>query len=212
MKQFLAILILTLSVVAKTQYVTDSFEITLRSTASNSAKILAMPKSGDPVTIIGGEGEWLNVRLNDSDKKGWVMKRYINARVPFESQLNYVTTKNGELKESVKTLTSKITELKAEKNTLQKELNSLKKELSSVENKYSNLYNGSSNYLGLKDEFDSTVVKYENERAKNEVLTAENDELSVNVRNRWFLTGALVVLLSYLLGRTSRKEKRTRRF
>jgi SH3 domain protein len=201
-----------MSILAKTQYITDSFEITLRNSASNSAKIIAMPKSGDPVTIIGGDGEWLNIRMNATDKKGWVLKRYITPRVPFEKQLNYVNTKHKVFKDSVKTLLNTIAELRNEKLSLKKELNSTKSELDNVEKRYTSLYDGSSDYLGLQAEFDSIGVKYEREHEKNSELTIENAQLRINVRNRWFLTGALVVFLSYLLGRSSRKNKSTRRF
>ncbi len=212
MKSIFVILLLTISLFAKAQYVTDSFEITLRKSPSNSAKIIAMPKSGDPVTIIGGDGEWLHVRVKGTDKKGWVMKRYITPRVPFENQFNYINGKHIVLKDSVKVLLNKIAEINSAKNSIQKELNTTKKEFKSIEGRYKNLYNGSSDYLGLQADYELAVSVKDSQIVINTDLIEKNEELSSNFQNRWFLTGALVVLISYLLGRTARKEKSRRRF
>ncbi len=209
---FLVLMFLAVAVTAKTQYVTDSFEITLRSTASNKSKVLWMPKSGTPLTIIGGDGQWLNVRIKGTSKKGWVLKRYVMNRVPYENQTAYLTKVNDEMKESISPLKAEIEKLKTEKRKLETELKSTKKKLNSSKKKYSNLYDGSSDFLGLQADFDSATVTLKKQTTTIEELEATKTSLLENVRNRWFLTGALVVLISYLLGRSARKEKRKRSF
>jgi len=48
-------------------YVTDSFEITLRTGPSNENKIIAMLFSGRPLDVLSTQGEWSRVRVLDSD-------------------------------------------------------------------------------------------------------------------------------------------------
>src|SRR5512135_2651730 len=67
-------------------YVTDSFEITLRTGPSNENKIIAMLFSGRPLDVLNTQGEWSQVKVLDGDKEGWVMSRYLVTRLPWEVQ------------------------------------------------------------------------------------------------------------------------------
>ena len=67
-------------------YVTDSFEITLRTGPSNENRIIAMLFSGRPLDVLGTEGEWSQVKVLDDGKEGWVISRYLVTRLPWEVQ------------------------------------------------------------------------------------------------------------------------------
>jgi SH3 domain protein len=69
---------------ANRAYVTDSFEITLRTGPGNENKIIAMLFPGRPLDVLSTQGEWSRVRVLDSDKEGWVMTRYLVTRLPWE--------------------------------------------------------------------------------------------------------------------------------
>jgi SH3 domain protein len=71
---------------AAREYVTDSFEITLRTGLGTDKKIIRMLSSGQPVDVVSTEGEWTLVRLPGSDKEGWVVSRYLINRLPWEIQ------------------------------------------------------------------------------------------------------------------------------
>ena len=67
-------------------YVTDSFEITLRTGPGNENKIIAMLFSGRPLEVLGTRGEWSQVKVLDGGKEGWVLSRYLVTRLPWEVQ------------------------------------------------------------------------------------------------------------------------------
>lgn len=74
-------LILPVSGEAQTVYVSDEFEITLRTGPGNDHKIISMPKSGNAMEILQKGEEWSRVRLPDG-KEGWVLSRYISPTRP----------------------------------------------------------------------------------------------------------------------------------
>ena len=79
--RILPALILTLcacahSVLAETKYVTDQFEIMLRTGQSVQHEILRQLKSGTQVTVLESNYEYSRVRTA-SGKEGWVLTRYL---------------------------------------------------------------------------------------------------------------------------------------
>ena len=67
-------------------YVTDSFEITLRTGPGNENKIIAMLFSGRPLEVLDTRGECSQVKVLDGGKEGWVLSRYLVTRLPWEVQ------------------------------------------------------------------------------------------------------------------------------
>lgn len=64
------------SVAAQTKYVTDEFEIMLRTGQSVEYEILRQLKSGTPVTVLESNPNYTRVRL-ESGREGWVLTRYL---------------------------------------------------------------------------------------------------------------------------------------
>ena len=65
---FILVVILGLCLIRETSwatraYITDSFEITLRTGPSSQNKVIAMPASGEAVEILNSQDDWSNVRL-----------------------------------------------------------------------------------------------------------------------------------------------------
>lgn len=212
MKLLLSILLITFFAAAKTHYITDSFEVTLRSLASDKGQVIATPKSGEAVTIINGENGWLKVKVNETKKIGWVRQRFVMSRVPYENQLNYVSGKNAELKSSMGDVNKAYAELKSANSELKKELYKSEKALGALQTKYANLREGASEYLALEAEKDSTEALLATKLEEIKELTEENTILKKNVTFYWFIGGAVMFLISYLLGRSARKDNKRRSF
>lgn len=212
LKLLLSILLITFYATAKTHYISDSFEVTLRSLASDKGKVIATPKSGEAVTILNGENGWLKVKVRETKKIGWVRQRYVMSRVPYLNQLNYVSGQNAELKSNMGDVNSSYSKLKKKNASLKKELYASEKALGALQTKYANLREGSSDYLALEAERDSIKTDLENKQTKIEELTAENADLKKKEIFYWFIGGAVMFLISYLLGRSARKDNKRRSF
>jgi len=88
---------------AKTAYVTDFFEITLRTGPSTENKVLTVISTGQPVEILETREGWSYVRLLDKEnkKEGWVLNRFLVDRLPWKTQFQSVREENNQLREQL---------------------------------------------------------------------------------------------------------------
>ena len=72
----LGLLSITSAARAETLYVSDRFEIGVHDTAALDSVIVAVVPSGTPLTVLGRNGEFVQVQTPDGIK-GWVDARYV---------------------------------------------------------------------------------------------------------------------------------------
>jgi SH3 domain protein len=192
-------------------YVTDSFEITLRTGPSSENKIAALLSSGRPVDVLDTQGEWSQVKLLDNDKEGWVLSRYLVTRLPWEVQA-------GKLQEKVASLTAKLSRVQSDlggesqqRQSLAGELKQKTEELEALSKKYLELKKGSEGYLRLKTLYEASEKSLALAQSELSTVTAENKSLRSSQENRWFLSGALVLLCGLLIGGIAGRQQKKRR-
>ncbi|MFW6147939.1 MAG: TIGR04211 family SH3 domain-containing protein [Thermodesulfobacteriota bacterium] len=105
---------------AETAYVTDFFEITLRTGPNTENKVLSVISTGEPVEILETREGWSYIRLVDEEnkKEGWVLNRFLVDRLPWKTQFQSVQEENNRLREQTASYQNKLEEaLRREKNT-----------------------------------------------------------------------------------------------
>jgi len=195
-------------------YVTDSFEVTLRTGPSNENKIIDMPRSGQPVEVIESEGDWSHVRLLEPGEnivEGWLLSRYLVTRLPWKTQATTLKRENAWLKEELARVENKLNEAASSKKGLKQELRSNVWALRKLKKEHEELEQGSSEYLKLKAEYEETRSLLEASQKSVQALSKENERLSSSKRNIWFATGALVLLLGLLIGTLVGRQQKKRR-
>jgi SH3 domain protein len=192
-------------------YVTDSFEITLRTGPSNENKITAMLFSGRALEVLGTQGEWSQVKMLDDGKEGWVNSRYLVTRLPWEVQVR-------KLQEDLVSLNAKTTRVQKEfadesqqRQGLAVEIKRKTEELEVLSKEYLELKKGAEGYLRLKTLYEATEKNMKVAQAELSRLTAENESLRSSEENRWFLSGALVLLCGLLIGGIAGRQQKKRR-
>jgi SH3 domain protein len=192
-------------------YVTDSFEITLRTGPSNDNKIVSMLFSGRLLEVLGTQGEWSQVKVLDDGKEGWVVSRYLVTRLPWEAQAR-------KLQEDLVSLNAKITRVQKEfadesqqRQGLAAELKRKTEELEVLSKEYLELKKGAEGYLGVKALYEAAEKNMKAAQAELSRLTAENESLKSSQENRWFLSGALVLLCGLLIGGIVGRQQKKRR-
>ena len=192
-------------------YVTDSFEITLRTGPSNENRIIAMLFSGRPLDVLGTEGEWSQVKVLDDGKEGWVVSRYLVTRPPWEVQAR-------KLKEDLVSLNGKLNRVQKEfadesqrRQGLAAEIKRKTEELEALSKEYLELKKGAEGYLSLKTLYEAAEKNMQAAQAELSKLTAENENLKSSQQNRWFLSGALVLLCGLLIGGIAGRQQKKRR-
>ena len=193
---------------AQSAYVTDVFEITLRSGPTNSNKILKMLPSSTPVEVLRTDKDWSLVRAEGLE--GWVLARYLTKTAPAALQVERFAKENETLSAKMAQMVEKTSATAGENQALLDRLNLAETELSSLQQRYAELEQGSKDYVDLKKAHDELIVLQADTVQRAETLEMKIKNLSGDTQFRWFLTGAGVVgaslLLGLVLGRLQRKK------
>jgi len=195
-------------------YVTDSFKITLRTGPSSENKVIAMPASGEAVEVMDSRENWAHVRLLDRGQgsvEGWVLSRYLINRLPWELQTTSLKDENDRIKEKLTRIQSEKGEVTQRGQALSGDLKKTSEALENLQSKYESLKQGASEYLNLKEEHDITRTKLETIQKTAKTLTVENERLKSSQRNRWFATGAAVLLIGLFIGLVLGKREKKRK-
>jgi SH3 domain protein len=199
---------------ATTAYVSDSFEITLRTGPSIENKIIAMPSSGQSLEVLDAEGDWTHVRMRKADgdtAEGWVLTRYLSTRLPWEVQAETLNAENASLREKLAYAENGLKEARAIAQDLTRKLKENTKALEDVRAEYDSLRRRAADYLKLEAAYEANRSKLETAEADVYRLTEEIKQLRSSKRNRWFLTGALVLLSGLIIGLVIGRQQRRRR-
>ena len=193
-------------------YVTDVFQIPLRTGASAEYRIIAMPSSGQALEILGSDGDWSHVRLlGESDKEGWILSRYIITRPPWEMQAKALREEKSSLLQKATSLENKLNQTIKENEELSKRAESESKALHALQKDFDSLRKGAENYLNLKTLHEEAERKLAQMKKELDQITTENRRLSSSEKTRWLATGALVLLFGLIIGITIGKREKRRR-
>lgn len=204
----MAVLLVVSAAHAQPAYVTDVFEITLRSGPTNSNRILKMLPSSTPVEVLRSDKDWSLVRAEGLE--GWVLARYLTKTAPAALQVERFAKENETLRAKMAEMTEKTSATTGENQVLLDRLDRAETELASLQQQYAELERGSKAYVDLKKAHDELIALEAKTAQRAEVLEMKNRDLSGDTQFRWFLTGAGVVgasmLLGLALGRLQRKK------
>jgi SH3 domain protein len=197
----------TTMVYAETRYVTDKMQITFRTGPGNDRKILSLLNSGQSVSFLQPEGEWAKVSLQNG-KEGWVLQRYLTAEVPCRIRIKEVgqtlERSNAEL-EAVKKTNQ---QLESDKGQLATELKNIRQELANTKQSYAKLKKDAAGFLELKARHDKTIKRLSLQTQKAAELDKNLTKTLRKQNIRWFLGGAGVLLMGFIMGFGSKRQKR----
>lgn len=217
--QSIVLIVLVLCVIGQSSwaakaYVTDSFEITLRTGPSVQNKILTLLGSGEAVEVLGSQEEWTHVRVlgrREDAIEGWVLGRYLETRLPWKTQAESLVKENARLKEGLAQGEKKWSKSADAEQKTTKELEGNIKAFHRLQEEYEALKQGSAEYIKVKAAYEANRSSLEAAQRNVQGLTKENESLKSSQRNRWFAMGALVLLcglmIGVMVGRQERKRK-----
>ena len=199
---------------AERAYVTDSFKITLRTGPSTENKIIIMLSSGQPLEVMDSRDDWSYVRLLENGEitnEGWVLSRFLITRLPWETRAASLIEENTRLKEKVTPLENELSDALRREQELAKKLQDATEALQKLKDKYESLEHGATDYLKLKATYTDTRSRLETIQKEIQGLSEENKRLKSFQRNRWFITGAAVLLCGLIIGLMLGRHQRKRR-
>ncbi len=195
---------------AKTMFITDRIEISLRSGIGLEYRALTMLKTGDRVEVLEGDKNWSKVKLPDGTI-GWINTRFLVDQVKIAASVDpKIQEELRSLKETKQTLSRENENLIQEKNRLLKEVGELKGLNQTLTQEKNKQFSPELAALKTKNEqLDQDVALYKKQvdHFRQMEKKGQNEE-----RIKWFLIGSLVLavglLLGWLLSRSRRKPTR----
>ena len=198
---------------ARTMYATDTFEIVVRSerqiVGRNIVKVLP---SGAPIEVRDMDDTWATVRLEDG-RTGYVEKRHLIDREPYKVTAERLQLEVGQQRERLATLTQQLATLRDEHQRLQKASGLSEAQLQTISQKYEQLRQEATTVQLLETQEKYTDLQRAHAEAEQQLSTLNNayTSLKSSTRLTWFLSGAGVILLGWLLGMTSERWRGRRR-
>ncbi len=191
-------------------YVSDSLEAPMRSGPGTEYKIVSVLRSGQPVEVISEQDGWSSVRTVDrGNKEGWILSRYLMNREPWGKRVKTLEEENENLRSRLSTIQDDLRDVKVNNADLSKTLGEKTSELETLQKTYEYFKKDASDFIDLKEKFEniqSDLIIATDELAK---VKGENNILRSSNTNRWFLSGALVLLFGLIIGMiVGRREKR----
>jgi SH3 domain protein len=197
---------------ASRAYITDIFEeFTLRAGPGNEYRIIALLSSGQAVDVLETQKDWTRIGIPGGDREGWVVTRYLINRPPWSVQANSLREENTSLKARLSQIESTLGETQRERGEIAAELQKTSKVLEETKGNYETLKKGSEGFLRLQKLHEIDKAALASARADLAALRKEHEQLQSSQMNRWFATGALVLLCGLLLGVMVGRQQKTRK-
>ena len=207
---FLTVCLPSLSSLAATLYVSDTtVEANLRTGTQQENRIIALLRPGTQLELLSEEDGWAEVTLADG-RTGWILRRYLSERPPWRVTAEKLATENEQLRAQVGTIKGGNQDLLQKNKELQKQVDLQQRELEKVSRNYEELKNSSTNYLNLKMAYENLQKGARQSNAKLDKLEKAHGKLKTSTGIRWFLSGAGVLLLGWLLGSSVARLRRRR--
>ncbi len=186
---------------AETRWVTDEFEVMMRSGKSTKQSIVRQLKSGTALEVleVDNESGYSRVRTS-SGAEGWVLSRYLRGvptaglRLPeLERQLRDSEAQRAKIN-------AELTQLKQDKRTLEREIGELQSTSSSQQSKLERITRLSADTIQVDQQNTELKKRLAASEQQIERLETENQQLGSRANREWFLIGGAVLVAGLLLG------------
>ena len=203
----MCLILFSTPVLAESMYVGDTMKITLRTGPGNDRKIISLLGIGQKVEVLEPGEELPLVRL-DNGKEGWVISRFLTDEIPSDIELEILKSKHKTLMNNASKMQKENSLLKAENKNLNTELAAITKKLQKTSKDYQDLRRDSKEFLKLQSKFKESSSKLAEQTKKAEKFEDELTKLLWNQNIKWFLSGAGVLILGFIIGFSTKRQRR----
>jgi SH3 domain protein len=171
-----------------------------------------MPKSGTPIEIVELPDEqrvddWVKVRLGP-DKEGWMLSQFLVPGPPKQDVIVRLKENNRTLKLRNQTLAEENARLKKGRKELEMALTEQTTKGKSLKDAFETLKSESKDFLALKASYDGASQELKTKTKQEEELRQEVERLRNSQTLRWFIAGASIISVGFVIGYVSRRPKR----
>lgn len=187
--------------VAAERYITDEFEVTMRSGTSTSNSIVRMLRSGEAVTVLEEDlaSKYSLVETGDG-KKGYVLTRFLIDRPAASQTLLELQQSFAEQHSSMQQQQSEIDRLQGALDQEKTDNEALKNTLRASEQELAQIRDAAANTLSIQEQNEHLKNVVQHLQQQQGQLTEENAELRDSTRLDWFVRGGAVSLIAFVVG------------
>ena len=186
---------------AQTAWVSDRFEITLRSGPSTNNAIQLMLSSGTELEVLEADSEtgYSRVRTGGGTE-GWVLTRYLMSEPAAREQLASLTSQLTNEASRGSSLDSQLSAIRGEYETATRRIQTLENEKSALDAELAEIKQTAANVLAINTQNKDLREQLAAEEIRVATLEQENRQLTNQTTRYWFMSGALVLVVGMVLG------------
>ena len=197
----IALLLSSSLAVAEPAWVSDQFEITLRTGPSTSNAIQLTLRSGTELEVLERDAETGYSRVRTSGgTEGWVLTRYLMSEPSARQQLATLTTQLNEAADAGDSLESQLAGIRSQYATATNQIQSLERDKTRLEQELADIRRTAANALSLDRQNKELRQSLADAEIQVGTLEQENRALSSQSTRYWIMTGGGLVVVGILLG------------
>jgi len=187
--------------VAESAWVSDQFEVMLRTGPSTSNAIQLMVDSGTELEMLDDatENDYTRVRTAGGTE-GWVLSRYLMTEPSAREQLRSLTQQLTSATTEGNSMGGQLKAIRDEYDTATRRIRQLENEKSSLQSELEETTRKAANTLAIDRQNENLQLQLNDAVIKVGVLEQEKDKLSGESTRTWFVIGAAVLLAGIALG------------
>ena len=197
----LSVLLFAGAASAETAWVSDQFEITLRSGPSTSNAIELMLDSGTALEVLERDPATGYARVRSGGgTEGYVLTRYLMNEPAAREQLAKLTSQLTNEASRGTTLNSQLSAIRSQYDSATRQIETLEREKSELEEELGEIKRTAANVLSINNQNKQLREQLAAEEIRVATLEQENRELTSQTTRYWFMSGALVLVVGMVLG------------
>lgn len=197
----LAGLLISFAAVAEDVWVSDQFEVMLRTGPSTTNAIERVLRSGTALEVLETDTEAGYARVRtDGGTEGWVLTRYLMNEPSAREQLERLSSQLTNANDTGSSLTSQLSGVKSEYDAATSRIATLEREKSALEKELGEIKRTSANVLSIDSQNKDLREQLATAEIEVGTLEQQNRELRGQTTRYWFVTGAAVLLFGMVLG------------
>ncbi len=186
---------------AQTVYITDEFEITMRTGMSTDNNIVRMLSSGEAVQLIESDEETrYSLVETEGGQQGYVLSRFLDESPSARERLSTLETTYQSLQTQSEDQRRTIDELTESLDQERADALSLKEALTSSDDELETLKVTAASTIEIEQQNQQLLSDVETLQAQVQQLSKENADLSDSTEIDWFVKGGGVSLIAFLVG------------
>jgi SH3 domain protein len=194
-------LLAAIAVRAEPAWVSDQFEVLLRTGPTTENAITRMLTSGTQIEVLELDAETGYARVRTAGgTEGWVLTRYLMNEPPAREQLERLTSQLTNANTRGSSLTSQLDAIKGQYDESTTLIAALERDKQALQAELDEIRVAASDTLTIDRQNKDLRQQLTDAEIKVSILEQENEALSSQTTRNWFLAGALVLGAGIILG------------